>query len=217
VSFRADAVDLLNALSAVYVARGNPVRRHQPEQQPRRRRHRGVYGQLTWKAELAGLPATLVTGVRYEQTKSRRSRGAHAEAIVWTADNDFRIDTASTYSPLSGKGKYNNLLPALDFQVDLRDDVVGPLLVQPHHRAAGLRQPVRRPNGGAAEPSDRQRGHPARHQRQPGPGTADLGQLRRLAGVVLQAQQLHHGRLLREAREQLRRHRHGDAEPVRSA
>jgi TonB-dependent receptor len=45
-------------------------------------------------------------------------------AVVWTADNDFRIDTASTYQPISGKGSYNNLLPALDFQVEVRPDVI---------------------------------------------------------------------------------------------
>jgi TonB-dependent receptor len=126
VSFRADAVKLLNALSTPYIARGNPVRVTAQNNNRVDEDIAAAYGQLTWKAELAGLPATLVTGVRYEQTKvTSVSLVRTPTAIVWTSDNDFRIDTASTYSPLSGKGKYNNLLPSLDFSVDLRSDVVG--------------------------------------------------------------------------------------------
>ncbi|WP_454717386.1 TonB-dependent receptor [Caulobacter segnis] len=125
-SFRADAVNLLNALSPVYTARGNPVRVTGQNNNRVDEDIAAAYGQLTWKSELAGMPATLVTGVRYEQTKVTSVSAVRTPtAIVWTSDNDFRIDTAATYSPLSGKGKYNNLLPSLDFQVDLRDDVVG--------------------------------------------------------------------------------------------
>ena len=126
VSFRANAIDLYNAMSAPYVARGNAVgitgqARNQVDEDIL-----AGYAQVTWKSELAGRPATLVTGVRYERTDvTSTSLIRTPSAIVWTADNDFRLDTASTYSPLSGKGKYNNLLPALDFSVDIRDDLIG--------------------------------------------------------------------------------------------
>ena len=126
VSFRADAVDLLNALSPAYVARGNPVRVTAQNNNRVDEDIAAAYGQLTWKSELAGRPATLVTGVRYEQTKVTSVSAVRTPtAIVWTSDNDFRIDTAATYSPLAGKGKYNNLLPSLDFSVEVRDDLVG--------------------------------------------------------------------------------------------
>jgi TonB-dependent receptor len=126
VSFRANAIDLYNAMSAPYVARGNAVgitgqARNQVDEDIL-----AGYAQVTWKSELAGRPTTLVTGVRYERTDvTSTSLIRTPSAIVWTADNDFRLDTASTYSPLSGKGKYNNLLPALDFSVDIRDDLIG--------------------------------------------------------------------------------------------
>jgi len=126
VSFRANAIDLYNAMSAPYVALGNAIgvtgqARNQVDEDIL-----AGYAQVTWKSELAGRPATLVTGVRYERTDvTSTSLIRTPSAIVWTADNDFRLDTASTYSPLSGKGKYNNLLPALDFSVDLRDDLIG--------------------------------------------------------------------------------------------
>ncbi|MCY1647003.1 TonB-dependent receptor [Caulobacter sp. SL161] len=126
VSFRADAIDLYNAMSQAYVARGNPV---SVTGQGNNRVDEDIlagYAQVTWKSELGGMPATLVTGVRYEQTKvTSTSLVRTPSAIVWTADNDFSLQTSATYQPLAGKGKYNNLLPALDFSVDLRDDVVG--------------------------------------------------------------------------------------------
>jgi TonB-dependent receptor len=126
VSFRANAIDLYNAMSAPYAALGNAVgitgqARNQVDEDIL-----AGYAQVTWKSELAGRPATLVTGIRYERTDvTSTSLIRTPSAIVWTADNDFRLDTASTYSPLSGKGKYNNLLPALDFSVDIRDDLIG--------------------------------------------------------------------------------------------
>lgn len=126
VSFRADAIDLYNAMSKAYVARGNPV---SVTGQANNRVDEDIlagYAQVTWKSELGGMPATLVTGVRYEETEvTSTSLVRTPSAIIWTADNDFSLQTSATYQPLAGKGKYNNLLPALDFSVDLRDDVVG--------------------------------------------------------------------------------------------
>jgi TonB-dependent receptor len=125
-SFRANAIDLYNALSPVYVARGNAVGVTAQDNNRVDEDILAGYAQLTWKAELAGRPATLVSGIRYERTEVESvSLVRLPRAIVWTADNDFRIDTTTTYEPLSGTGKYNNLLPSLDFQIDLTDDVVG--------------------------------------------------------------------------------------------
>jgi TonB-dependent receptor len=125
-SFRADAIDLYNALSPAYVARGNPVGVTAQDNNRVDEDISAVYAQLTWKAELAGRPATLVTGVRYEQTEvNSTSLIRTPRAIVWTADNDFRVDTTATYQPVSGDGKYSNLLPSLDFQIDMTDDIVG--------------------------------------------------------------------------------------------
>lgn len=125
-SFRADAIKLYDALSPVYVARGNPVGVTGQNNNRVDEDIMAAYAQVTWKAELAGRPATLVTGVRYEQTDVQSTSLIRSpRAIVWTADNDFRVDTTATYVPVSGDGKYSNLLPSLDFQIDLRDDVVG--------------------------------------------------------------------------------------------
>ena len=125
-SFRADAIDLYNALSPVYVARGNAVGVTGQGNNRVDEDITAAYAQVTWKAQLAGRDATLVTGVRYEQTKvDSTSLIRSPRAIVWTADNDFRVDTTATYVPVSGTGKYSNMLPSLDFQIDLTENVVG--------------------------------------------------------------------------------------------
>jgi TonB-dependent receptor len=126
ISFRADAIDLYNALSPHYVAAGNPVA---VTSQNNNRVDEDIlagYFQLTWKGEIAGHNASMVAGARYEQTKTTSvSKIRTPQAIVWTADNDFRVDTGTTYEPIEGSGKYNNLLPALDFQMELRENLIG--------------------------------------------------------------------------------------------
>jgi len=126
VSFRANAIDLYNALSAPYAAKGNAIGVTGQDNNRVKEDIASVYGQVTWKAELAGRPAELVTGVRYERTDvTSTSLVRTPSGIVWTADNDFTVETASTYQPISGKGKYNNLLPSMDFRIDLRDNLTG--------------------------------------------------------------------------------------------
>lgn len=126
VSFRANAIDLYNALSQAYVAKGNAVGVTGQDNNRVKENISSVYGQLTWKAELAGLPTELVTGIRYERTDvTSTSLVRTPSAIVWTADNDFTVQTSSTYQPISGKGKYNNLLPSMDFRVDLKENLTG--------------------------------------------------------------------------------------------
>lgn len=126
VAFRADAIALYNALSPHYVSVGNAIGVTSQDDNRVDEKIWAVYGQLTWKGELAGHEASMVAGARYEETKSESvSLIRTPQAVVWTADNDFRIDTASTYSPISGSNKYSNLLPALDFQMELRKDLIG--------------------------------------------------------------------------------------------
>jgi TonB-dependent receptor len=126
VSFRSDAIALYNALSPVYAKAGNAVGVTGQDNNRVKENIASVYGQLVWKAELAGRPTELVTGIRYETTDvTSTSLVRTPSAIVWTADNDFTLQTSTTYQPLSGKGKYNNLLPSMDFRIDLLDNLTG--------------------------------------------------------------------------------------------
>lgn len=125
VSFRANAVDLYNALSPIYKAT-NPVNVTSQDNNQVKEDIAAAYGQITWKAELAGMPTELVTGVRYETTKTKSTSLVRVPGnILWTADNDFSVVTGNTYQPISGKGSYHNLLPSMDFRIDLRDNLTG--------------------------------------------------------------------------------------------
>ncbi|MFN3583290.1 TonB-dependent receptor [Phenylobacterium sp.] len=125
VAFRANAIDLYDALSPVYAALGNAVGVTGQNNNRVDEDIWAVYGQVTWKGDFGGHEASMVAGVRYERTEvDSTSQIRTPRAVVWTADNDFRIDTTSDYQPVEGKGSYNNLLPALDFQVEVVDDVI---------------------------------------------------------------------------------------------
>ena len=124
-AFRANAIDLYEAMSPFYVGRGNAVGITGQNNNRVDEDIWAVYGQVTWKGELGGREASMVAGVRYERTEvDSTSLIRRPRAVVWTADNDFRIDTTSDFQPVDGKGSYNNLLPALDFQVEVMEDVI---------------------------------------------------------------------------------------------
>ncbi|WP_297506544.1 TonB-dependent receptor [uncultured Caulobacter sp.] len=125
VSFRANALDLYNALSAAYKAT-NPINVTGQDDNRVKENIAAAYAQVTWKSELAGMPTELVTGLRYETTKTTSTSLVRVPAnILWTADNDFSVLTGNTYQPVSGKGSYHNLLPSMDFRVDLRSNLTG--------------------------------------------------------------------------------------------
>jgi TonB-dependent receptor len=131
-AFRADAIELYNALSAAYLspgaytATGNPINVTGQNNNRVDEDIMAVYGQVTWKGDLAGHEASLVAGVRYERTEvTSVSEIRVPRAIAWTADNDFSVRASNEYLPVEGKGKYTNLLPAMDFQVELVEDLIG--------------------------------------------------------------------------------------------
>lgn len=84
-----------------------------------------AYFQFTLEGELGGFPTRLVLGTRYETTDSRStSLMGVPEHIVWESDNDFGRSLAGNL-PVSFDNSYDNLLPSIDFSVDLREDLVG--------------------------------------------------------------------------------------------
>jgi TonB-dependent receptor len=85
-----------------------------------------VYGQITWKGEIGGRPASLVTGARFESTRVRAlSLQPIPQAIVWQADNDFNVLNSADRQPVTDRGSYTNLLPSMDFQVELMTNLIG--------------------------------------------------------------------------------------------
>ncbi len=85
-----------------------------------------VYGQVTWKGQIGNFDASLVAGARFESTRvSAISLQPVPLAIVWQADNDFTILNSTDRQPVTGKGRYNNLLPAFDFSIDFTPTLKG--------------------------------------------------------------------------------------------
>jgi TonB-dependent receptor len=124
-AFRGNAVALTDLFSSLYAGRGNPVSAGSANDDSIREKIAAVYGQLTWKGQIAGADATLVVGARYEVTKVRAFSLVNGpSAIVWTSDNDFNVPGSTTATPLSGRGSYDNLLPAIDFQISPFENVI---------------------------------------------------------------------------------------------
>lgn len=126
IAFRGNAVDLYEAFAQGYA--NNPISITGSDYDRVREKIWSAYAQFSWKGDLAGRRAGLVAGVRWENTKvDSFAEFNEPDSINWVSDNDFtRIlrlvdDTLVTRS---GKGEYNNLLPAVDFQIEPMDNVV---------------------------------------------------------------------------------------------
>ncbi|WP_231759423.1 TonB-dependent receptor [Microbulbifer elongatus] len=85
-----------------------------------------AYFQLTLDGELGSFPTQLVVGTRFEQTDTTSTSLVYVPSgMHWKADNDFERKLSDEVLPVSLDGKYNNLLPSLDFSIDLREDLKG--------------------------------------------------------------------------------------------
>ncbi|WP_375271829.1 TonB-dependent receptor [Sphingomonas sp.] len=134
VAFRGNAISLLNILSPYYAAAnplsaGNPVNTTAFDFDQVGEKVWAIYGQITWKGEIAGREANLVFGTRYEQTRTRsRARQVAPTAILWQSDNDYSnlLPDIATATPvnLSQSGKYENLLPAVDFNIEVARNLI---------------------------------------------------------------------------------------------
>ncbi|WP_375286741.1 TonB-dependent receptor [Sphingomonas sp.] len=127
VAFRGNALSLLNLLSSNYA--GNPVNTNAIDFDRVNEKVWSVYGQITWKGEIAGRAANLVFGTRYEETRTRSfARQVAPTAIIWQSDNDFSVvlPNAATATPVSvsQRGRYSNLLPAIDFNIEVARNLI---------------------------------------------------------------------------------------------
>jgi TonB-dependent receptor len=85
-----------------------------------------VYAQFAWKMDVGAMPANLVLGARYEETKVTSLNSILVpSALLWQDDNDFQVVRPTVPTPVSGDGSYNNLLPNLDFDIGISDQLKG--------------------------------------------------------------------------------------------
>ncbi len=122
-AFRGNAVVLNDLFSNFYAA--NPITINANDYDTVGEKVWGVYGQITWKGEIAGRTANLLFGTRYEETKVRSvAIQAIPSALKWDADNDFSAVIAANGSPVVQRGNYTNLLPAVDFNIEVFDNFI---------------------------------------------------------------------------------------------
>jgi TonB-dependent receptor len=125
IAFRGNAVDLYNAFAPVYAARGNPINLTGNDFDTVQEKIWSGYAQLGWKGDLMSVPAGIVAGARYEITNvTSTSLIATPDRIEWDSDNDFTRVLGTAITPLTRKGRYENLLPFLDFQIEPAQDLI---------------------------------------------------------------------------------------------
>ncbi|MEN2785375.1 TonB-dependent receptor [Sphingomonas qilianensis] len=126
VAFRADAVDLLNIFSPYYEPVTGRERRLQGSSDDTvGEKTWALYGQLAWGGEIAGRRANALIGVRYEQTRVNSvALQSIPVALEWQSDNDFAVLGGPAGGAVTVKSKYDNLLPSLDFNVEVVDNLV---------------------------------------------------------------------------------------------
>ena len=84
------------------------------------------YGQITWIGELANMKASLVAGVRYERTTSTSTSIQQIPLSVrWDANNDFTVVPSPSFQSLVSKNTYDNVMPSMDFRLELMSNLVG--------------------------------------------------------------------------------------------
>jgi TonB-dependent receptor len=83
-----------------------------------------VYVQWGMQGELGDMPTHLNVGVRYEQTDVTSTANITLpNAMIWQANNDFQIGRSNQVQEDTTKADYDNVLPALDFDIGLREDL----------------------------------------------------------------------------------------------
>jgi TonB-dependent receptor len=125
VAFRGNAVELYDALTGAYGARGNTLGTWRDDNNKVSEKTASSFAQASWKGELGSMPANLVTGFRYERTRVKSTSIISVpEAIVWNADNDFSLVLSNEKRPVSEKGKYSLFLPSVDFSIEPADGLI---------------------------------------------------------------------------------------------
>ncbi len=121
-AFRVDAAQLFPILEAAYA--GNDVNISETADTVQEE-ILSFYAQFNIERDFMGLPTRTSVGVRYEDTNVRSiTEQSIPSDILWTADNDFLVVQSGDKQDLAGKGAYEEVLPNVDFQVDLTDNLV---------------------------------------------------------------------------------------------
>ncbi|WP_281168645.1 TonB-dependent receptor [Gilvimarinus chinensis] len=99
-----------------------------------------AYAQVTVSGELGDMPFSILTGVRYETTDVESSSLAAGYLTSWQSNNDVSIDVdpSKPSSLVTADASYDNLLPSLDFTLNITDDLIGRFSTSKTIARAGL-------------------------------------------------------------------------------
>ncbi len=125
-AFRGNAAELYSAMSPYYLGLGHPIQTWNNDTNSVDEDITAVYAEFAWNGELGGRKSNLTVGLRYEQTDvTAESQLAIPTAIVWTADNDFAQQFSNPGTQqIKEDADYNNVLPALDFSIEVANNLV---------------------------------------------------------------------------------------------
>jgi TonB-dependent receptor len=119
IAYRADATELYKAFGVPGTVNGSSTNAVEEE-------IFSAYAEVDISTELMGRPVNIVAGVRYEHTDSTStSLMAVPQQIYWDQNNDFVRVLSAEEQPVTGDNSYDHILPALDFSIDLTDDLKG--------------------------------------------------------------------------------------------
>jgi TonB-dependent receptor len=125
IAFRGNGVDLYEALTSAYGARGNTLGTWRDDNNQVSEKSWAAFGQASWKGELGSAATTVVAGVRYERTNvTSTSLISVPQFIKWDADNDFSLVLSNEKLPVTEKGKYSLFLPSIDFSIEPIDGLI---------------------------------------------------------------------------------------------
>ncbi|AQQ68879.1 TonB-dependent receptor [Microbulbifer agarilyticus] len=83
-----------------------------------------AYAQVNLSWDEVAMPMNLAVGLRFEDTEvDAKAKVPVYDRIEWVGDNEFRAQTTGEGFS-EQKGAYTNLLPNVDFDIQVRDDVV---------------------------------------------------------------------------------------------
>ncbi|QJR81367.1 TonB-dependent receptor [Alteromonas pelagimontana] len=84
-----------------------------------------AYVQVNWQFDIGNMPANLTTGVRYEKTETQASALVpNYDGISWSSTNELVLQPTGDSVFTDESGDYNNVLPSIDFRIELTEDLV---------------------------------------------------------------------------------------------
>lgn len=88
-------------------------------------KQKAAYVQFNFAGEIAARPYGLTAGLRYEKTDVTSNALVPVySGIAWAGDNEFNLISTGESDFTELTGSYSNLLPNIDFNIEVVDDVI---------------------------------------------------------------------------------------------